>query len=139
MIPVLNKESIAGELANLCWLLNESKNTCDDSNMKWKIAQLASNAEVLYESFIEEFNLLPLEASNHYKAFSEKLSDTERTESLLSFAFNSVAIIDSARFEEFEPSEEFRNNIHSIRDETLRLLHEKKGWTNEDESKFDLD
>ena len=133
LIPVLNKESTAQELANLCWLLNESKNSCNDSNLRWKIAQLASDTEELYESFIEDFNLLPLEASNHYKEFSEKLSDGERTESLLSFAFNSVAVIDCARYEEFESGNEFRNKIKFIRNETLRLLHEKKGRINEDE------
>ena len=133
MIPVLNKESTAQELADLCWLLNECRNFCEDSNLKWKIARLSSNAEEVNESFLEGFNLLPLTVSNHYKEFSEKLTIEERTESLLSFAFNSVAILDSGRFEEFEANKEFRTNIKAIRNETLHLLHEKKGWRNEEE------
>jgi hypothetical protein len=43
--------------------------------------------------------------------------------------------MESARYEEFEPGKEFRNKIKLIRNETLRLLHEKKGWSNDDDPK----
>ncbi len=132
LIPVLNKESTGQELSNLCWLLNEIKASCEDSNIRWKIAQLASNVEELSESFLKDNTLWPLSVSGYHKEFSEKLTVSDRTEFLLSFAFNSVAVLDCARYEEFEPGEEFRNTVKSIRNETLHLLHEKRGWTNEE-------
>ena len=130
LLPLLNKESTSQELSNLCWLLNEIQTSCEDLNIRWKIARLADQAEELKESFLEENLIFLLPASDHYKTFFEKVS-TERTEALLSFAFNSAAVIDSANYEEFEPGAEFRSQIKSIRKETLHLLHEKRGWKDE--------
>ncbi|HXF28600.1 MAG TPA: hypothetical protein VN457_02015, partial [Chlamydiales bacterium] len=81
----MNKESTAQELANLSWLLDELKISCEDPNLRWKIAQLASKAEELHEKFLDEFNLHPLSPLKHYKELSAKLSANERIEALISF------------------------------------------------------
>ena len=133
IVPVLNKKSTAQELANLCWLLNELKTTCEDSNIRWKIAQLAGEAEEVQEKFLDEFNLLPIQPSTYYNDIFEKLSASDRTETMLSFAFQSGATMDYARYEKFEPGKEFIDKIKSITKETLHLLHEKKGRRNEED------
>ncbi|MEO8151381.1 MAG: hypothetical protein ABI723_27365 [Bacteroidia bacterium] len=131
IVPVLKKESTVAELATLCWLLNEARNGCEDSNLRWRIAQLSGKAEALHEKFLEDFKLFALQPLKNYKVMLEKLSTSDRTETLLSFAFQSASIIDSAHYEEIEPGKEFKNKIKSITKETLHLLHEKRGWRNE--------
>ena len=63
LIPILNNESTHQELSNVCWLLNERKASCKDSNLKWKIVQLASKVDELYENFLEEDGFWPLHVS----------------------------------------------------------------------------
>ena len=127
LLPVLDIESTARELASLCWLLDEIKNSCADLNLRWKIARLLGEAEELNEQFLEEFNLCQTEAPDGYKKLSEQLSENVKTERLLSFAFHSAATLDTAVYKEFAPTSQFMNKIKSIRKETLHLLHEKKG------------
>jgi len=75
---------------------------------------LASEAEALHEKFLDEFNLHLLTPLKHYKELSEKLSANERIEAMLSFAFQSGAMMDYVRYEQFDPGEEFQNKIKSI-------------------------
>ena len=131
MIPVLKKQSTALELANLCWLLDEARNACEDSNIRWRIAQLVGKAEAVHEKFLEDFKLFASQPLKHYKEILERLSVSDRAETLLSFAFQSAATMDSAHYEEIVPDKEFKNKIKSITKETLQLLHEKRGWNNE--------
>ena len=126
LLPVLNIESTAQELVNLCRLLNSIQTRGDDLDQQWKVARLLSMAEELKEAFVDEYELWHVEASSHYKDLSQQLAESDKTETLLSFAFNSAATIDSARFQSFEPDAHFRNTIKSIRKETLHLLHEKR-------------
>lgn len=133
LLPVLNIESTARELATLCWLLDEMKTSCEDLNLCWKIARLLGVAEELNEQFLEEFDLWPSDVTYHHEKLSERLSESDKTETLLSSAFQSAATLDSALYQEFQPTSEFRNKIKSIKKETLHLLHEKKGWGYQDE------
>lgn len=132
LIPVLNKESTAQELDRLCWLLNEIKTTCcDDVNLCWKLAQLAYKAEELYEKFLDENNLFSQSSPAYQGEYFEKLPAKDRTEAMLSSAFQSAAVMDSARFEKFNPGNDFKSEIKSISKQTLKLLHEMKGWHND--------
>ena len=134
IVPILNKESTAQELANLCWLLIEANAVCDDKNIRWKIAQLAGTADELNEKFLDEHSLQPLNPSKHQKDFIDKLSEEEKLEILLSFAFQSAATLDYAQYKEFEPSKKFSDTIKLISREALTLLHEKRRWRKEEES-----
>ena len=133
MIPILKKDSATQELINLCWLLQEAKNICDDSNLRWQLAQLENEAEELFEKFAGDISPSPAEPSKYYNEILVKLSDKERIETLLSFAFQSSSILNAARYEEIDPGDDFKNKIKSITAKTLRLLHEKKGYYDEDE------
>lgn len=133
LLPVLDIESTARELASLCWLLDEIKTCCEDLNLRWKIARLSGVAEELNEQFLEEYDLWRIDIADYYKKLSEQLSENDKTERLLSLAFQSAATMESALYKAFEPTAEFRNKIKSIRKETLRLLHEQKGWVGDDE------
>ncbi len=133
LLPVLDIESTARELAAFCWLLDEIKGSCEDLNLRWKIARLSGVAQEFNEQFLEEFNLWQIDVTDYYKKLSERLPENDKTERLLSHAFQSAATLDSALYKEFKPTPQFKNTIKSIRKETLRLLHEQKGWVDEDE------
>ena len=111
--------------------MDEIRNTCDDPEIRWKAARLVGRAEDLYEAFLDEYLLRPYTGQDFYKNFSWRFSSEDKIEALLSLAFESAAVLDSARYEGFEPTSAFRNEIKSIRKETLHLLHEKKGWSND--------
>ena len=102
-------------------------------NLRWKIARLLGVAEELNEQFLEQFDIWRIDATYQYKKLSERLLENDKTETLLSLAFQSAATMDSALYKEFEPTSQFMDKIKSIRKETLHLLHEKKGWVDEDE------
>ena len=67
LLPVLNIESTARELATFCWLLDEIKACCEDLNLRWKTAGLLGVAEELNEQFLEEFDLWQIDATYHCK------------------------------------------------------------------------
>jgi hypothetical protein len=131
LIPLLNKEDTSLEMANLHWLLIEIINTCEDSNIRWQAARLSRQAQDLYEAFSEEYFCKPEGEPDFYKNYSGRVSQGDKTEALLSLAFNAAAMLDAARYEGFKPDTEFSNGIKYIRKETLRLLHEKKGWSSD--------
>jgi hypothetical protein len=133
LIPVLNKQSTSEELAALCWLLNEINATCDDVNIRWKTAQLAYKAEELYEKFIDESNLFPKPTETYHREYFKKISASDKIEAMLSAALQSVATLDAARYEAFDPGQDFKTAIKEIRKETLGLLHEMKGFKSEEE------
>lgn len=125
LLPVLDIKLTAYELARLCRLLNELKNICDDSNLCWKIAQLLGKAEELNEQFLDQFNLWHV-SYNDGELF-EKLFNDDKIEALLSFAFNSAAVLDSAIYKEFAPAPDFTNSVKFIRKGALSLLHDRRG------------
>ena len=45
LLAVLDIESTARELAALCWLLDEIKASCEDLNLRWKVAGWLGEAE----------------------------------------------------------------------------------------------
>jgi len=128
LIPVLNKESTAQELASLCWLLDEVKTTCVDVNLRWKVCQLAYNSDELYEKFLDENSLFQQALSIYNFEYFQQLPLAEKVTAMLSSAFSNAATIDAAHFESFSPDNKFKATIKLIAKQTLSLLQESKGW-----------
>ena len=130
LLLVLDKQSTAEDLSQLCWVLNESRKNrdCQDANLKWKIAQLAATSEELYEQFLEEFKLEPVPLKENYLNYFQTIYSVypDKSEPLLSYAFNIAGGIDSARYKDFKLDEKFKKELSLLTRKILNLLHEKR-------------
>jgi hypothetical protein len=126
LIPVFNKESAADELMRLCTTLCEARKHCKDNNFNWRIAQLANQAEDLYNDFLSAFNLSGIALNVKEKSLFERMvaNHTNGDEVFLSFAFSIAAGMDAAHYEKMALPEDFKIKLHGLSRNILSLLHE---------------
>jgi hypothetical protein len=126
LVPLLNKQTTANEFSMLCWLLGELKSRTTDYNIKWKLVEINENAGQLYQEFLNENDMTPVQPDqNRIKYFEETLAgDINLTEQLLSYSFHTIGGIDAAHFDGFNILEDFKKKISAVTKKILNLLHE---------------